>query len=206
MHCGLLLVVLLLPATFSEVVVTPEMFGAVGDGQANDWGPIKQALTACFAAVYNGTTTIHQSCRVRFTKEYLSGPLVLSSSQTTLEFRSGSTLAMLPKSQYSKACPEKGCPFIATGEGAEGCRTVHPNPHAPGEGYEVCLHDVTITGGGTIDGAANWGPESWWLCARLQSPAPSCWRPAFAIFDRVAGLTINGTLTLKDSPAHFIRL
>eukprot|EP00966_Prymnesium_polylepis_P181339 4200240-Prymnesium_polylepis.1 len=151
------------------------MYGAVGDGKANDWLPIKRALAACSAAVYNSTTTPQQSCRVRFSNSYLSGPLILASSYTTLEVAPGSRLAMLPKPDYEKACPQTGCPFISTAEGAEGCRTVHPNPHTPGDGFSVCLRDVTLTGGGIIDGNANWSPSSWWLCARLQ--LDNCWRP-----------------------------
>ena len=185
----------------SEVVVSPEMFGAVGDGKANDWEPIQQALAACVAAVYNATTP--RSCRVRFTRTYLSGPLILNSSRTTLEVASGATLAMLPRPDYVKACPQTGCPFLSTGTGSKGCRTVYPNPHARTDGYQVCLDDVTLTGGGTIDGRSTWAPTSWWLCARLQL---SCWRPRLTYFEFVNGLTINGSLTLKDAPTGFIRL
>ena len=185
----------------SDIVVTPEMFGAIGDGKANDWLPIKQALIACTTAVYH--TTRSRSCRVLFSKMYLSGPLVLNSSRTTLEVATGATLAMLPRADYEKTCPETGCPFISTGSGAEGCRTVHPNPHAPQNGYQVCLHDITITGGGTIDGRGTWQASSWWLCARLQLP---CWRPILSYFEHVAGLTVNGSLTWKDAPTGFMRL
>ena len=195
------------PATaFDELVVTPEMFGAVGDGKANDWRPIQLALMACTAAVYNSSTTIHRSCRVRFTRSYLSGPLLVNSSWTTLEITAGAMLKMLPKPSYIVACPQKGCPFITAGDGAEGCRTIYPNPHAPEQGYEVCLERVTITGSGTISGGATWSPSSWWLCARTFNTSPNCWRPSFLTFQRVLGLTINGSLTLTDSPAHFIRL
>ena len=198
---GLLLALGCASSHRTELVITPEMFGAVGDGMSNDWLPIKQAMVACSAAVYHATAP--RSCRVRFTNIYLSGPLVLNSSRTTLEVATGATLAMLPKPDYEKACPQTGCPFISTGEGAEGCRTVHPNPHAPASGYQVCLRDVTITGGGTIDGRASWDPSSWWLCARLQL---SCWRPILTYFEHVGGLTISGSLTLKDAPTGFIRL
>ena len=187
----------------SELVVTPEMFGAVGDGKANDHMAIERALVACSAAVYNSTAPGH-SCRVRFSKSYLSGPLVLNSSRTTLDVQAGARLVMLPKPDYEKACPQTRCPFISTAEGAEGCRTIHPNPHAPADGYPVCLSDVTLTGGGVIDGNANWDPSSWWLCARLQ--LDNCWRPILTYFVNVSGLTVNDSLTFKDAPTGFMRL
>jgi polygalacturonase len=186
----------------AELVVTPEMFGAVGDGTSNDWLPIRRALAACSVAVY-GSTTPSPSCRILFTKRYVSGPLVLNSSRTTLEVATGATLAMLAKPEYEKACPQTGCPFIMTAPGAEGCRTVHPNPHAPADAYQVCLSDVAVTGGGTIDGSATWEPSSWWLCARFDL---SCWRPKLTYFERILGLTIDGSLTLKNAPTGFVRL
>lgn len=198
---GLLLAVHCAATLQSELVVTPEMFGAVGDGKSNDWLPIKRALAACSTAFYHATAP--PSCRVLFTNMYLSGPLILNTSRTTLEVATGATLAMLPRSDYEKACPQTGCPFISTAEGAEGCRTVYPNPHAPANGYQVCIRDLTITGGGTIDGGANWDPSSWWLCSRLQL---NCWRPQMLHLQNIAGLTVNGSLTIKNAPTGFMRL
>eukprot|EP00937_MAST-01D_sp_MAST-1D-sp2_P003268 g3268.t1 len=191
-------------AAANEVVYRPENFGAVGDGTANDWAPIQRALSACSAVVYNSTGVAPaQRCRVLFSKSYLSGPLVINSSRTTLEVATAATLAMLPRPDYEAACPQTGCTFITTATGREGCRTVHPNPHAPEDGYQVCLSDVTLTGGGVIDGGATWAPDSWWLCARLQL---SCWRPKISDFSAVAGLTINGSLTFKNAPTGHVRL
>jgi polygalacturonase len=186
----------------AEVVITPEDFGAVGDGKANDWIPIKQALAACSTAVYN--VTAPKACRVLFTKSYLSGPLLINSSRTTLDVAIGSTLAMLPRADYETTCPQTNCPFISTATGEEGCRTVYPNTNSPASGYKVCLSDVTLTGGGTIDGGASYDPSSWWLCARLE--LPNCWRPSLSEFTEVSGFTVNGSLTFKDSPNHFMRL
>jgi len=198
---GLFISVVNAAAHRSEVVVTPEMFGAVGDGKANDWLPVKQALAACHKAVYSRRP---RSCRVLFAHTYLSGPRVLNSSHTALEVVTGATLAMLSKPEYEKACPQLGCQFISTLTSVEeGCRTVYPNPNRPADGYPVCLRDLTITGGGTIDGGANWEPSSWWLCSRLQL---NCWRPQLTHFANVSGLTINGTLTFKNAPTGFIRL
>ena len=38
-------------AHLAEILVTPEQFGAVGNGKANDWVPIQRALAACIAVV-----------------------------------------------------------------------------------------------------------------------------------------------------------
>ena len=140
-------------AHLAEILVTPEQFGAVGNGKANDWVPIQRALAACIAVVYNATKT--QPCRVLFSKSYLSGPLYINSSRTTLDVATGAVLSMLPRPQYEIACPQTGCTFISTGPnpeqpGIEGCRTIYPDPNAPKNGYKVCLSDVTLTGGGTI--------------------------------------------------------
>ena len=58
----------LVSASATEVVVTPEDFGAIGDGKANDWAPIEQALARCSTIVYGNSTA--RSCRVRFSKSY----------------------------------------------------------------------------------------------------------------------------------------
>jgi hypothetical protein len=199
---GLLLAACCIIPHHAEVIITPEEFGAVGDGKANDWVPIKQALAVCSAAVYN--VTAPRRCRVRFLKSYLSGPLIINSSRTTLDVVTRAKLAMLPRPEYETVCPQTGCDFISTAPGEEGCRTMFPNPNAPKSGYKVCLSDVTITGDGTIDGGANYDPSSWWLCARLE--LKNCWRPNLAYFSSVAGFTINGSLTFKDAANHFIRL
>lgn len=187
-------------------VVRPEDFGAVGDGKANDWLPIQRALVACAAAVYNPAAP--RSCRVLFSKAYLSGPLIVNSSRTTLDVAAGARLQMLPRPAYEKSCPQSGCTFIMTGAtpdrpSQEGCRTVYPNPHAPGEGYPVCLSDVTLQGGGVIDGGATWEPSSWWLCGRLDL---SCWRPKMAAFEFVEGFTVRGSLTFRNTPTGSLRM
>jgi polygalacturonase len=191
----------------AEIVVTPEEFGAVGDGKANDWVPIQQALAACYDVVYNATAP--NSCRVLFSKSYLSGPLIIKSSRTTLDVATGATLGLLPRPDYEIACPQTSCTFISTesvnpdAPGKEGCRTVYPNPNAPTDGYKVCLSDVTLTGGGTIDGGSTWEPNSWWLCGRLDL---SCWRPKMAYFGYIERFTVNGSLTVLRAPASHMRM
>jgi polygalacturonase len=194
---------LMLAAYAAEVVITPEAYGAAGDGKANDWHAIQQAISACSPVVYNATAP-QQRCRVLFSQSYLSGPLVINSSRTTLHVATGATLAMLPRPDYEQACPQTGCTFISNAPvGPEGCRMVHPNPRFPAHGYKVCLSDITLTGGGTIDGGATWAPSSWWLCGRLDL---SCWRPKMSEFSSVAGLTVNGSLSITNAPTGFMRL
>ena len=194
-----------------EIVVTPEQFGAIGDGKTSDWRPIQKTLTFCSTVVYEqNASPLRRSgsenstwCRVRFSKSYVSGPLIINSSRTTLEIIQGAELVMLPKVDYAIACPQTGCPFISTSSG-RGCHTVYPIPHAPTHGYKVCLSDITITGEGTIDGASTWNPSSWWLCARLQ--LKNCWRPILNHLTNVHRLTVNGSLTMKNPPTGFLRL
>ena len=106
----------------AEIVVTPEQFGAVGDGKSSDWLPIQKTLAFCSTVVYKESTALVRSnddqsstwCRVRFSKSYVSGPLIINSSRTTLEIMQGAEIVMLPKSDYETACPQTGCPFIST--------------------------------------------------------------------------------------------
>ena len=188
----------------AEVVVTPEDFGAVGDGKTSDWLPIQNALAFCSTVVYKESNQTNTWCRVRFSKSYVSGPLVINSSRTTLEIVQGAEVLMLPKVDYETACPQKGCPFISTSPGLHGCHTIYPNRNSPTDGYKVCLSDITITGEGTINGASTWDPNSWWLCARLQ--LKNCWRPILNHLTNVHRLTINGSLAMKNPPTGFLRL
>ena len=102
----------------AEVVVTPEQFGAVGDGETSDWVPLQKALAFCASAVHshalpNGKESEalqekgHQSnawCRIRFSKSYLSGPLIINSSRTTLEIAEGAKIVMFSKTRFFN-CP-----------------------------------------------------------------------------------------------------
>ena len=79
---------LLLSVTTAHVV-TPEQFGAVGDGKANDWAAIQKTMAACTNQTY---------CRIDFVNTYLTGPVVVSTSNTTLNITGN--VFMLPKSTY----------------------------------------------------------------------------------------------------------
>ena len=73
------------------VDVTPEQYGAVGDGQHDDTAALRAALAAC-------SKPGASPCRVRLEKSYASGPLQVGSSATELYITG--TLAMLPRDSY----------------------------------------------------------------------------------------------------------
>ena len=120
---------LLLTTTTTAYVTTPEHFGAVGDGKTNDWHPIQQALASC-------TNTTDHYCRIDFTQTYMSGPLQLATSNTTLNVTGN--LLMLPKDTYDYP---HGLPFI---------------------GNAGTITNVRVTGGGTIGNHIL--PVKWWAC------------------------------------------
>ena len=185
---------LVVASTAQELLITPEHFGAAGDGVTNDWLPIKQALAAC--------ASHSQGCRVVFNNSYLSGPLVVNSSATTLEIKGH--LAMLPKSAYCKLDPSCRAPLISNSPGADGCRMIAP-AGSPAGGYRVCLRDVHLTGGGTVSsGGSLLDGWAWWDCAR-PIPLPNCPRPDLISFSEIEGLTIDN-LSLLNSPNHNLRV
>lgn len=159
-----------------EFVVTPEQLGAVGDGKANDWAPIQLAVTSC--------STQALPCRVLFDGNYLSGPIVLSSSSITLDIRG--SLSMLPKHKYGDITSA----FISNSNGTGACKIVGP-------GYRVCLSDIRITGGGSISSTSPWW---WWVCKYT-----GCFRPHLIVLHQVHRLRIDN-IFLRDAPNHHIEV
>jgi polygalacturonase len=157
---------------------TPEQFGAKGDGTTDDTAPIQQAFHAC--AALQASSSAASPCRVELAQSYLAGPLSLMSSNLRLEING--TLRMLPKSRYP--APQSR-PFITVCAGCE-------------------LHDVTLTGGGLVNGGSSYSPGSWWLCARLGAKK-DCDRPHLIALSDVTRLEISN-LDLQDPANHFIEL
>jgi polygalacturonase len=118
---------LLLSVTTAHVV-TPEQFGAVGDGKANDWAAIQKTMAACTNQTY---------CRIDFVNTYLTGPVVVSTSNTTLNITGN--VFMLPKSTYDY--PSGGSFMSNSGP----------------------IENIHVTGGGTI-GNHETLFTTWWLC------------------------------------------
>ena len=126
----------LLTTLTTAYITTPEQYGAVGDGKTNDWVAIQRALASC--------TNHHQSsfsssfCRVDFTQTYLSGPIIINTSSTTLNVTG--SLLMLPKKHYPMNLKQR-LPFISN---------------------VGSIHDVHLTGSGTIGNHVL--PLAWWTC------------------------------------------
>ena len=119
---------LLFLTTATAYITTPEAFGAVGDGKANDWKPIQLALASC-------TKSTDGYCRIDFTKTYLSGQVLIRTSNTTLNVTG--SLLMLPKDTYG-------------------------NPPGAFVGNAGSITNVHLTGGGTIGNhVLVW---KWWAC------------------------------------------
>lgn len=112
-------------------------YGAVGDGLINDAVAIQKAIDACVAQ--GGGTVLLPAGRI-----YLSGPLVLK-SRVELNIETGACLKasgakdVYPPSQYRTS---------HTGSMSNGLENPHALISAVGE------RDITISGGGCIDGNA----------------------------------------------------
>jgi polygalacturonase len=104
---------------------------------------------------------------------YVSGPLQFS-SRTNLRLATGTTLKMLPFAQYPGG-------------------TKHPDSFIRGSD----LHDIAITGAGTIDGQG----APWWPLAKTKGVQ----RPRMIAFSRCERVLIEG-VTLRDSPMFHIAI
>ena len=99
-------------AAVAALTVTPEHFGAVGDGTHDDTKPVRAALAACSAPSA-------APCQVLFAKHYATGPLHINNSSTELHITG--TLAMLPRDAYLKITADQP-PYISNAPGVEQLR------------------------------------------------------------------------------------
>jgi polygalacturonase len=143
--------------------------GAKGDGKTLDTDAIQKALDEC-AKAGGGT--------VRFPAgTYLSKPIVLRSSSTTVQLDAGATL-------------------LATDDPADFAGS-KPNSFIPFVGGKN-LHDVTITGQGIIDGSG----AKWWIpaeAARQKTPGYTLPRPNLVVLTGCTNLRVEN-ITLQNSP------
>jgi polygalacturonase len=143
--------------------------GAKGDGKTLDTDAIQKALDECGKA--GGGT-------IRFPAgTYLSKPIVLRSSSTTVQLDAGATL--LATDDPADFAGGKSNSFI---------------PFVSGKN----LHDVTITGQGVIDGSG----AKWWIpaeAARQRTPGYTLPRPNLVVLTGCTNLRIEN-ITLQNSP------
>ena len=143
--------------------------GAKGDGKTLDTDAIQKALDDCGKA---GGGIVQFPAGT-----YLSKPIVLRSSGTTMRLDAGATL-------------------LATDDPADfaGSKSNSFMPFIGGKN----LHDVTITGQGTIDGSG----AKWWIpaeAARQKTPGYTLPRPNLVVLTGCTNLRVEN-ITLQNSP------
>ncbi|HUJ72074.1 MAG TPA: glycosyl hydrolase family 28 protein [Verrucomicrobiae bacterium] len=151
--------------------------GAFGDGISNNAAAIQSTINAA-AAAGGGTVVV---AAVGSLTNYMSGPLNLSNN-VCLQINAGTKLQMFPMNIWTNISTAS-TPFI---NGAQ-------------------LHDVAITGLGTIDGNSGFSAGStsnWW--GKLGSGNPVATRPEFLNINSTTNLLVQG-VTLQNPPvSHFI--
>src|SRR5579862_2380388 len=154
-------------------------FGATGDGKTLDTGAIQAALDRCGQA---GGGIVHFAPGV-----YLTKPLFLS-TKTTLQIDPGAKLLGTDE------------PGDYTKTGAKG-KTGSASFNGLINGKN--LTDITISGGGTIDGAG----ARWWVpaeAAREKTPGYSMPRPRMISIANSRNVRVTD-VTLQNSPSyHFV--
>jgi polygalacturonase len=154
-------------------VCDPAKFGAKADGATKDTKAIQAAIDAC-AAKGGGTVTLNKGT-------YLSAPIVLKDN-ITLDVEKGSVLLGSPDhGDY----PEM---------------TVFRNPGMQSLVTASHAHDLSITGGGVIDGNG-W---NWWKEARAQHNhgvmGQVVFRPRLLVFEQCHHILIEN-VTVQNSPS-----
>jgi polygalacturonase len=161
-----------IPAMAAGKVCNVRAYGAKADGTTKDTQAIQSAIDACEKA---GGGTVELSGGT-----FLSAPIVLKSN-ITLDIAKGSTLLGSPDHADYPAKIE-----------------------FRGPGYQALVgatnaENITITGGGTIDGNG----ASWWALARTQKNAGVLGsensRPRGVVFDHCKRVRIEG-VTVQNSP------
>jgi len=151
-------------ACAAQTVCTAQDYGAKGDGKTLDTAAIQKAIDDC-AAKGGGTVKLAGAAK------FVSAPLVLK-SHITLDIAAGTTLeastnhADFPEIEQFH---DKGRQSLLSATNAE---------------------DITIRGGGTIDGRG----ESWW-----ENRGPGSTRPRLIVFDHCRHILMEN-VTVQNSP------
>jgi len=151
-------------ACAAQTVCTAQDYGAKGDGKTLDTAAIQKAIDDC-AAKGGGTVKLAGAAK------FVSAPLVLK-SHITLDIAAGTTLeastnhADFPEIEQFH---DKGRQSLLSATNAE---------------------DITIRGGGTIDGRG----ESWW-----ENRGPGSTRPKLIVFDHCKHILMEN-VTVQNSP------
>jgi len=173
-----------LQAADGSTIFDVRQFGAKGDSQTLDTAAIQKALDACGRAD-GGTVWFRPGT-------YLSRPLTLR-TKTTLRLEPGATLKATdePKDFLPADVPwsdilngSKRGPLAAFISGKD-------------------LTDITICGGGTIDGSG----AKWWIpaeAARRKKPGYTLPRPNLIVLERCKRVCLEN-ISLQNSPKfHFV--
>jgi polygalacturonase len=143
--------------------------GAKGDGITDNTAAVQRAIRSASAAG-GGIVEFPPS-----TQPYRCGPITLE-SKIDLQVDRGATLTMLP---YAKDGPTPAYPSSG-GRYADFISAAN-------------VHDLAITGGGTIDGQG----AAWWAAFRANAAMPH--RPFLVRMSNCSNVLVSG-VTLTDSP------
>ena len=131
--------------------------------------------TTAIQMAINAAATTNGGCTVEIPAgTFMSGPLTLKSG-INLQIDSGATLKMLAKSNWPSS-------------------TTFLNGSS--------IHDVEISGSGTIDGNAHFGSSEWW---GLLGGSPASSRPNFIQFSSSSRILIQD-VTLQNPPTFHIMI
>ena len=149
-------------------------FGALGDGTSNDGPAIGRAFTAC---AQNGGGT------VRFPPgQYITGPWNITCNNSVISIEAGAVVRAFTNNTGWPLGPRSPEP-------SQGLTDEQAAPFVLAHG----MHNVTLTGGGQIDGSG----ESFWLehCVR-----------AVNFFEPTSGCTHNFTQSVESPRLNRPRL
>lgn len=166
-------VAMTVPALAAAKVCNARAYGAKADGATKDTKAIQTAIDDC-ASAGGGTVVLAGGT-------FVSGPIVLKSN-ITLDIAKGATLFGSPDHADYPAKTEFRAP---------GTQSLVSATNA---------ENVTITGGGTIDGNG----ESWWKLARAEHGAGVVgkiqFRPRLVVFDHCKHVKMTD-VTVENSPS-----